>query len=1020
MKLRIGILFLFLSQLLHAQQCNLEHIENLLRQNQFALAYSECERFNFCENRTGKQTERVRFLQALSAFELFNDEAEFRLKSYLIDYPFGSFRNQARLMLSKFHYRNKNYSKAVEQMNLVSARDLNTDEEAMFYFRLGYSYFELGQFENAQWAFFDLKTVKFTYTDLMTYCLGHIAYEEGNYATALIYFEDLLETPKLGIISSYYISHIYYYQRRYQDLIDFALPLLEKQYNAKRDKELLRLLGNAYYGLKKYKQSISYFDQYQLTDNTLERTEKFHYAEANYYLQNYDKAVGSFEELLTENDSLSQFAAHKLAKTYLKLDEKLLAINAFRYASSFNFDYAIKEDAAFNEVKLVCEVKNSLEDEIEKIEFFIDDYPLSIHLDYVKSLLIKAYTSTKNYKIAEEKLSELKTLSFEQKQAYQKLNYLLALQSYIRGDFSNSINRFEKALEYDLNPNISVNSQYWLAEAHYQLGQYSDAIQHFKTFQMRTGAYEIKEFSESHYSLAYAHFKLNNFSQSITWFRKYVKKTKDNNRLTDAYLRLGDAYYMTRDFNRSNEYYKQAEDVGSFDIDYSLYQQSICLGLIQQLEKKQSILNRLIIEFPNSIYHDDALLSLSNIYLNNGKENESLQLLFDLIENHPNSPLIKKATLNIGLNYYNDDKLDFAVEQFKKVIEGYPNSTEAKEALVAFKNLSVESGDVSNYFNYIDRLSNVVVEVASKDSISYEAAENLYLNQDYDRAIPAFNNYFRSFEEPIFKLNAHFYRAECLQTQSPEASIEDYIFVIEYPNNEFTERALNRLSSIEFERKEYGVAALHYTMLLEIAQDNTTIREATLKLFKCYLNLDILSSKLEFAQKVLDLEKVSLEIQSQARLIIANNYFDSGEINLSKKEYTIISEQTNADVGAEAKYQLAYISFLEDDYVSSESAIFELSEKFYSDYFIAKAFILLADIYLVKNNYFQSKATLQSVIDNYKGDDELVGICKQKIEEINTYENQLNQPLEKDNLIIDLLNDVELYELFEEEIIEDE
>ena len=48
--------------------------------------------------------------------------------------------------------------------------------------------------------------------------------------------------------------------------------------------------------------------------------------------------------------------------------------------------------------------------------------------------------------------------------------------------------------------------------------------------------------------------------------------------------------------------------------------------------------------------------------------------------------------------------------------------------------------------------------------------------------------------------------------------------------------------------------------------------------------------------------------------------------------------------------------------------IFELVENYFSD-FIAKSFILLADIYKEKNNLFQSKATLQSIIDNYDGDD---------------------------------------------------
>jgi predicted negative regulator of RcsB-dependent stress response len=113
-------------------------------------------------------------------------------------------------------------------------------------------------------------------------------------------------------------------------------------------------------------------------------------------------------------------------------------------------------------------------------------------------------------------------------------------------------------------------------------------------------------------------------------------------------------------------------------------------------------------------------------------------------------------------------------------------------------------------------------------------------------------------------------------------------------------------------------------------------------------------------------------------------------------------------------YQLAYLAFLESDFDASEKIIFELSENYFSDFYIAKAFILLADIYLEKDNLFQSKATLQSIVDNYEGED-LKEICKQKIAQIDLLSEQEQKDLEKDDLIIDLLNDIELNELFEEE-----
>ena len=51
-------------------------------------------------------------------------------------------------------------------------------------------------------------------------------------------------------------------------------------------------------------------------------------------------------------------------------------------------------------------------------------------------------------------------------------------------------------------------------------------------------------------------------------------------------------------------------------------------------------------------------------------------------------------------------------------------------------------------------------------------------------------------------------------------------------------------------------------------------------------------------------------------------------------------------------------------------------------YWVVKAFILLADIYAEKDNMFQAKATLQSIIDNYDGDQDLLNEAQSKLQAI--------------------------------------
>ena len=87
------------------------------------------------------------------------------------------------------------------------------------------------------------------------------------------------------------------------------------------------------------------------------------------------------------------------------------------------------------------------------------------------------------------------------------------------------------------------------------------------------------------------------------------------------------------------------------------------------------------------------------------------------------------------------------------------------------------------------------------------------------------------------------------------------------------------------------------------------------------------------------MDKVDNELLNDAMLIIANDNFENSEFHLAKKDYQLISNQTQSKFGAEAKYQLAYIAFLELNYEKSEKIILNLLK------IISVIFLLLNHLY---------------------------------------------------------------------------
>jgi TolA-binding protein len=99
-----------------------------------------------------------------------------------------------------------------------------------------------------------------------------------------------------------------------------------------------------------------------------------------------------------------------------------------------------------------------------------------------------------------------------------------------------------------------------------------------------------------------------------------------------------------------------------------------------------------------------------------------------------------------------------------------------------------------------------------------------------------------------------------------------------------------------------------------------------------------------------------------------------GKFSQSKGKHTEAIQQYRTVVGlskaayaAEARYEIA-ASYLElNDLKNAEKAAFETISKSGSyDYWITKAYILLGEVFLRQKDYFNAKATLQSIVDNSK------------------------------------------------------
>jgi predicted negative regulator of RcsB-dependent stress response len=153
---------------------------------------------------------------------------------------------------------------------------------------------------------------------------------------------------------------------------------------------------------------------------------------------------------------------------------------------------------------------------------------------------------------------------------------------------------------------------------------------------------------------------------------------------------------------------------------------------------------------------------------------------------------------------------------------------------------------------------------------------------------------------------------------------------------------------------------------------------------RCNYKLENFGFAAQAAQRLQSGSDLSIAQLAESNLVIGTSSLKLNNLPLARRSL----EKAMTDqgvVGAEATYSIASIEFQQQKYKEAEKLVMTLQNNYASyDFWVAKGFLLLADVYMQSGNQFQAQHTLQSVIDNYKGDDDIIKIAREKLATIDT------------------------------------
>jgi tetratricopeptide (TPR) repeat protein len=205
-----------------------------------------------------------------------------------------------------------------------------------------------------------------------------------------------------------------------------------------------------------------------------------------------------------------------------------------------------------------------------------------------------------------------------------------------------------------------------------------------------------------------------------------------------------------------------------------------------------------------------------------------------------------------------------------------------------------------------------------------------------------------------------------LRNKEWDKALLAYNHIIENGYSKYFENASLFSARINyFELKNYLNAKNNFTSLLEFTNSQDNQLEALRGLVRCNYQLKDYATANEVANKLILQKGLSTDDKSIAFLVLGKSQQVKADYLSAIASFKSCMVINKSAWGAEARYELANCYFLSGNYSDAEkAALSTIKETGNYDFWLTKAYILIGDIYLQQKDYFNAKATYQSVFKN--------------------------------------------------------
>lgn len=928
--------------------------------------------------------QEVDFYLAACAVELGNTDAEAMLRKFETDYPGSVYANDIRFSLGSCYCSAGDMKRALDAFGRTDYKRLNPVRREQYDIRMGYASFSEGDYA-AAYAYFDRVPSKSAYADHARYYSSYIDYVQGKYGRAKQGFTALQRSDAYRDVVPYYLLQIEFHEGNYRYVVEQGEELARRAVPERRA-EIERVIAESWFHLEDYNRTIEHLGAFRTAGGEFDRDAHYLMGFSLYRTARYREAAEWLRRACGAEDALTQNASYHLADCCLRAGDKQAAMQAFAMAADERYDGGIAEDALFNYAKLQYELGGgAFNGAINVLRRYVERYPATPRTAEARTLLVAAYYNSHDYDAAYRAIKSMPTSDADIRAALQKITYFRGLEAYKGGDMKAAKRYLDESALVNVSPKYSALNTFWQGEIAFAQGDYTVAAAKYNAYLQRAPRNEA-EYAMAWYNLGYCGFSRQQMEQAASAFEKFltIYPARDRYR-ADAYNRLGDIRYADRQFEAAIGEYEKAVALGGGEGNYARYKRAVTLGILGRTEQKQQAL-RQIVSAGAGDYVAEAAYELGRSYIAQERYADGAAALEKFVKEYPASPRCTQAYSDLGLAYLNLGDRSKSLACYDRVVTAAPRSAEARDAMLSIRDIYVSEGEVDAYFDYAAKAGmESDLSALSRDSLSFAAAQKLYLEGQDVAAEKSLRSYVKSYPKGSYRIDALYCLSDCYLRRGERAeAIETLTLLADEGTNRYSVTVLEKLSEMTFADGQYDLAALAYRKLYDAAP-TTAGREAAMTGFvRATLSGGDAGKIAAMVEEVVARPDAGTTALREAKFARAEQLRKEGQQSKAAKFYKEIAAEVRTNEGSASGYYLIEALFDGGEMDQTEKAIFDYSEREPRAYWLAKAYILLGDVYVRKGDTFQARATYQSVADGYSpADDGIVDEAKQRIQKLN-------------------------------------